>query len=293
MGCCSPACTKLPAAPPAARADSSTKRSARFRGRLLGPSAAPLRPRAPVRASCRPCSSLPARSEPSICSRPAGGRGRRLALPASSSSYFSATSWSRTRRPTVTGVLDCSRLAPPLCFASTAMALRRLFTACTMSFSSLLNSLASFSRMAVACSKASVSAAICFFNAAIVTTCLPASALRVSVSELSSRSLASASAIAWVFSFSFVSHQQVILSYMPDSLSASAISSAFILPSRRTTRFTGLFSPSSASAAASRSAEDARPRRARALGRRPRTTSTKHKARAIAEEARARGRELR
>mmetsp|Transcript_95073 Transcript_95073/g.255727 ORF Transcript_95073/g.255727 Transcript_95073/m.255727 type:complete len:202 (-) Transcript_95073:7-612(-) len=128
----------------------------------------------------------------------------------------------------------------PWCLDSTTIALRRLVTACTMSFSSSRNSPASFSRISVAFASVSVFSWISFFVCSIVAASWPNFAERSSVPELSCKSLASASAIAFVFSFSFVSHQQTILSYISDSLPASASNSAFIFSKRLTTRLTGL-----------------------------------------------------
>mmetsp|Transcript_2851 Transcript_2851/g.7389 ORF Transcript_2851/g.7389 Transcript_2851/m.7389 type:complete len:278 (+) Transcript_2851:1475-2308(+) len=169
-------------------------------------------------------------------------------LSASSSSYFSAASRSSTRRPETSWPSrepTCSRLPLPSvwsswCFESAAMAFLRFVTYWTRSFSSSRNSPASLSRIAVACSSIALSDATCALRLAIVAESSPKRAPRLSTSPPSSMSFASASAMAFVFSFSLVSHQQTILSYMPDSLLASSSSSAFILPSRATTRCTGL-----------------------------------------------------
>mmetsp|Transcript_118026 Transcript_118026/g.252095 ORF Transcript_118026/g.252095 Transcript_118026/m.252095 type:complete len:219 (-) Transcript_118026:51-707(-) len=141
--------------------------------------------------------------------------------------------------PDCTGPSNWSKL-PPWCFDSTAMALRKLSIACTKSSSSPLNSPAPFSRIARASLSASESSAIWPFMLAISASNLPRAALRLSTSDVSSRSLASAAATACVFSFSLVSHQHTILSYISASLACSAESSAFILPKRLVTRFTGL-----------------------------------------------------
>mmetsp|Transcript_124184 Transcript_124184/g.247435 ORF Transcript_124184/g.247435 Transcript_124184/m.247435 type:complete len:205 (+) Transcript_124184:823-1437(+) len=155
------------------------------------------------------------------------------------SAYFMATFRKTTRRPETTGALNCNRL-PPWCLASTPTALRRLVIVCTKSVSVSVNLRAAFSRRAVAVFKEAVSSAICFFRASMVVASSPTSALRSSISAVRSRSLASASAMAFVFSFSLVSHQQTILSYISESLLLSASSSAFIFFNRFTTRFKGL-----------------------------------------------------
>mmetsp|Transcript_133036 Transcript_133036/g.370872 ORF Transcript_133036/g.370872 Transcript_133036/m.370872 type:complete len:217 (+) Transcript_133036:1680-2330(+) len=210
---------------------------------------APLMSNALTRAWCRPSSSVWEYPWDAVCNRPVTARGcfRRSLLLERNISYFRAASRSTTRTPDTSGASTWSRLLP-WCFASTEIALRRLPMACAMSFSSSLNSAAAFSRMAIAVFKASVSFEICSFRSVISVAKFPNLALRLSISELSSRSLDSASATAWVFSFSVVAHQHTILSYMADSWSASARSSASILPRSPTTRLTGFFHASSSAA---------------------------------------------
>mmetsp|Transcript_5458 Transcript_5458/g.13556 ORF Transcript_5458/g.13556 Transcript_5458/m.13556 type:complete len:230 (+) Transcript_5458:1430-2119(+) len=126
------------------------------------------------------------------------------------------------------------------CLDKTAIAFRRLVIAWIISFSSSRNLAASVSRILVASSNIcvfSTTSALVFLMEAVST---PKRALRLSISELSCSTLASASATALVFSFSDVSHQHTILSYISASLLASASSSAFIFMRRFTTRFTGL-----------------------------------------------------
>mmetsp|Transcript_1474 Transcript_1474/g.5004 ORF Transcript_1474/g.5004 Transcript_1474/m.5004 type:complete len:234 (-) Transcript_1474:12-713(-) len=202
--------------------------------------------------------------------------------PALSMSYLTAASRSSTRTPESRGPSIWIRL-PPWCLERTSMALRRLSTAWTRSFSSPRNSDAVFSRIAVACFRASVSSAICCFISAISVDVLPNLALRLSISEESSTSLASASAMARVFSFSLVSHQQTILSYMADSFSDSARSSACILPRSATTRLTGLASALSESPCRARTeaAAPRPPRAASAPARMLTSTAERHKRRAI------------
>mmetsp|Transcript_44401 Transcript_44401/g.117382 ORF Transcript_44401/g.117382 Transcript_44401/m.117382 type:complete len:203 (+) Transcript_44401:415-1023(+) len=146
--------------------------------------------------------------------------------PATIISYLSATSRSSVRRPEKSGPSVCSRLALPFwrnwCLESTWTAFLRLVIAWTLSFSSPLNSAASFSRIAVACASIALSSAICFLRVSISADSTPNFAARSSISVPSSRSFASASAIALVFSFSFVSHQHTILSYISASFFASA-----------------------------------------------------------------------
>mmetsp|Transcript_52270 Transcript_52270/g.145855 ORF Transcript_52270/g.145855 Transcript_52270/m.145855 type:complete len:205 (-) Transcript_52270:249-863(-) len=182
--------------------------------------------------------SLVFATEPSA--RKAMRRG--AARVAKSASCLRAASRNTTRRPMSVGASTCCARSVPLgawCLESTAMAFLRLFIACTKSVSSPRNSLDSDSLMAVACFSEAAFAATCFFNAAISVSSSPNLAPRVSISSSSSNCAASPLRIASLFSFSFVSHQQTIFSYMPSSFAASASSCAFILPRSSTTRFAG------------------------------------------------------
>mmetsp|Transcript_106825 Transcript_106825/g.276150 ORF Transcript_106825/g.276150 Transcript_106825/m.276150 type:complete len:261 (+) Transcript_106825:1474-2256(+) len=165
---------------------------------------------------------------------------RRSARVATIASYFSAASRRSTRMPASTEPSSCKSACVPWCLESTAMAFLRFVIACTMSFSSSRNLAASSSRMAVACCSLAVLSLISCCVSAISAVSTPCRALRPSTSVSSLAAWASASATALVFSFSLVSHQQTILSYISDSLSASASNSDFIFCRRFTTRFTGL-----------------------------------------------------
>mmetsp|Transcript_98561 Transcript_98561/g.317807 ORF Transcript_98561/g.317807 Transcript_98561/m.317807 type:complete len:228 (+) Transcript_98561:1157-1840(+) len=167
-----------------------------------------------------------------------GRRPWRSARPATKTSYLVAASRSSTVMPDSTCPGSSSMLAP-WCLESTDMAFLRLVTACTMSFSSSLNLAASVSLISVAWSSDAVFSWISCLVLAISAESLPKRADRSSISAMSAASLASASAMAWVFSLSFVSHQHTILSYISESLAASASNSDFILFNRLTTRFTG------------------------------------------------------
>mmetsp|Transcript_104776 Transcript_104776/g.303246 ORF Transcript_104776/g.303246 Transcript_104776/m.303246 type:complete len:315 (-) Transcript_104776:22-966(-) len=251
-GCVSPTCRKLlPRAGPDDAA-SATRRAANFSGSSCGTWA----PWASSASSSALASALP----PTRWSSDLAPNARSAValrtpaafscLAATSSSYFRATSRRSTRMPESTGPSSCSKACVFWCFERTAMALRRLVTTCTMSFSSPRNLAASSSRRSRAFFSASVFAASSSFVFAISPERVPKRALRPSISALSSASLASASATACFFSFSLVSHQQTILSYISASFPASASSSVFILCSSATTRCTGLLP--SADAAKSR-----------------------------------------
>mmetsp|Transcript_104775 Transcript_104775/g.303242 ORF Transcript_104775/g.303242 Transcript_104775/m.303242 type:complete len:309 (-) Transcript_104775:22-948(-) len=245
-GCFPPTCRKLPPLDAA----SATSRAANFKGKSCGTrapcaSSASSNALASALLPTTPDRALSAKS--AIALRGAPALSCRSAV---NSSYFKATSRRSTRMPESTGPSNCRRACVFWCLERTAIALRRLATTWTMSFSSPRNFAASSSRRSLALFSASLFAASSSLVFAISAERVPKRALRPSISALSSASLASASATACFFSFSLVSHQQTILSYISASFPASASSSVFILCSSATTRCTGLLP--SADAAKSR-----------------------------------------
>mmetsp|Transcript_103118 Transcript_103118/g.272883 ORF Transcript_103118/g.272883 Transcript_103118/m.272883 type:complete len:473 (+) Transcript_103118:988-2406(+) len=150
----------------------------------------------------------------SSCKRASVDRPRRSIRPATSMSYLRAASRSKMRMPESKDASSWSMLLAPWCFESTVTAFLRFVTHWTMSASSSRNLAASPSRMAVALPKVSAFAWIPFFNCVMEVPSSPKRALRASISEPNSMSLASASLTAFVLSFSLVSHQHTILSYL-------------------------------------------------------------------------------
>mmetsp|Transcript_97920 Transcript_97920/g.285702 ORF Transcript_97920/g.285702 Transcript_97920/m.285702 type:complete len:207 (+) Transcript_97920:695-1315(+) len=180
-------------------------------------------------------------------------RSEGLSTPSSSEACFWSSCWSVVATPSM-WLRGSWSSEPPWCLESTVMAALRAEMDSRRSFSSALNSASCFWRRAVALSRDSWFAATSLsrFLISVFSRALPA----VSSSTLVVRSpiLVSASAMALVFSLSFVEHQQASLSYTSSSSSASFCSCFDMSFSRVMTLETGRFFAAEASRASAEAA---------------------------------------